>query len=255
MIGCGKMGGALLDHWKSGDESFTIVDPFLEKAPEGVRLERDRAAIGDTRYDVLIVAIKPQMLDDVLPDYRAHLAEGGYVLSIAAGASIERLSGLLGGAPVIRVMPNLPAAVGQGVSGLVAGPGVADGQRAHAMAMMDRTGTVIPVDSEDGLDRVTAVAGSGPGYIFEIARTYVSAAEAMGFDRDQARALALGTMQGTVAMALSEADTDLATHRDNVTSKGGTTAAGLAALNGDDAITDHFRACVQAAYDRAVELR
>ncbi|WP_343345235.1 pyrroline-5-carboxylate reductase [Sphingomicrobium sp. XHP0239] len=255
MIGCGKMGGALLQHWKKGGEDFTIVDPFLDEAPDGIRLEKDRSALGDTRYDVLIVAIKPQMLGDILPDYTAHIADDGYALSIAAGASIERISGLLDGAPVIRVMPNLPAAVGKGVSGLVAGPGVSDAQRDHAMEMMDRTGAVIPVDSEDGLDRVTAVAGSGPGYIFEIARTYVAAARELGFDRDQARALALGTMQGTVAMALDQSDTDLETHRNNVTSKGGTTAAGLDALNGDGAISDHFKACVQAAYDRAVELR
>ena len=249
------MGGALVDHWNEGDDHFTIIDPFLERAPQGTRLEKDREALRADRFDVVVVAIKPQMLGDILPDYADHLADDGYVLSIAAGASIERIAGLLGGAPVVRVMPNLPAAVGQGVSGLVAGPGVTDAQKDHAMAMMGRTGTVIPVETEDGLDRVTAVAGSGPGYVFEIARTYVDAARAMGFDTKQARALALGTMQGTVAMALDQPDTDLATHRDNVTSKGGTTAAGLAALNGDDAITDHFRACVQAAYDRAVELR
>ncbi|MEN3972781.1 pyrroline-5-carboxylate reductase [Sphingomicrobium sp. XHP0235] len=249
------MGGALLEYWKKGDEDFTIVDPFLEKAPEGVRLEKDRDALGEQKFDTLIIAIKPQMLGDILPGYTEHLSGDGYALSIAAGASIARLSGLLDGAPVIRVMPNLPAAVGKGVSGLVAGEGVTDEQRSHALAMMERTGTVIPVDSEDALDRVTAVAGSGPGYIFEIARTYVEAAKKLGFDTDQARALALGTIEGTVAMALDQSDTDLETHRNNVTSKGGTTAAGLQALNGDGAITRQFEKCLNAAYQRAVELR
>ena len=176
------MGGALLEHWMSGGEEFTIVDPMLETAPEGVRLVRDRSEIAEERFDTIIVAIKPQMIDDVLPDYAANLAEGGYVLSIAAGASAARLAKAMDGAPVVRVMPNLPAAVGKGTSGVLAGPDVSDAQADHAMEMMRRTGTAVAVENEDMLDRATAVAGSGPGYVFEIARSYVAAAEKLGFD-------------------------------------------------------------------------
>ncbi|MBU1255120.1 MAG: NAD(P)-binding domain-containing protein, partial [Alphaproteobacteria bacterium] len=92
MIGCGKMGGALLDHWMTGDEDFTIVDPGLEQAPDGARLLADRDALEGERFDVVVVAIKPQMIDDLMPPYRDHLAPGGYVLSIAAGTSAARIA-------------------------------------------------------------------------------------------------------------------------------------------------------------------
>ena len=249
------MGGALLDHWMSGGEDFTIVDPMLDKAPEGVRLVSDRSMIADEKFDTIIVAIKPQMIDHVLPDYASNLAKKGYVLSIAAGASAARLAKAMDGAPVVRVMPNLPAAVGRGTSGVLAGPTVTDAQSDHAMDMMRRTGTAIAVESEDMLDRATAVAGSGPGYVFEIARSYVAAAQELGFDADQARALVLGTMEGTIAMALAKPDTPLEELRNSVTSKGGTTAAGLDALNGDGGLSEKLTATLTAAYERAVDLR
>ena len=249
------MGGALLDHWASGTENFTIVDPALKSAPDGIRLVASRNAIAAETFDVIIVAIKPQMIDDILPDYADMLAKAGYVLSIAAGASIERLSQLMNGAPVIRVMPNMPAAVGRGVSGLTAGPGTSAAAIDHALDMMQRTGAALVVEDEDRLDRVTAVAGSGPAYMFEFARAWVEAARALGFDEDEARALALGTMEGALAMAHRDDDMPLAELRNAVTSKGGTTAAGLKALNGDEALSQRLKDCLDAAYARAVELR
>ncbi|WP_454598842.1 pyrroline-5-carboxylate reductase family protein [Qipengyuania sp. SM2507] len=255
MIGCGKMGGALLDHWMTGGENFTIVDPGLTSAPDGARLLADRAALGDERFDVIVVAIKPQMIDDLIPPYREHLEPGGYVLSIAAGTAAERIAQAMGGAPVVRVMPNLPAAVGRGVSGLYADRAAETDPLTHAEAMMRRAGATVTVDSEDKLDRVTAVAGSGPGYVFEIARAYVAAAMEMGFSEGEARAMVLGTMGGAVAMAEAHGAPDLETLRNSVTSKAGTTAAGLDALNGDDLISARMRDTLAAAYNRAVELR
>ncbi len=255
MIGCGKMGGALLDHWMQGDEQFTIVDPMLDTAPEKARLVSSRESIADERFDVVIVAIKPQMVDDILPDYAAMLAPGGYVISIAAGCSIDRMSKLMNGAPVIRVMPNLPAAVGKGVSGVCAGPGAESSQLTHAEEMMRRAGTAITVDSEDRIDRVTAIAGSGPGYVFEIMRAYIAAAMELGFDENEARAMVLGTIEGATAMALEPDAPALEELRNSVTSKGGTTAAGLEALNGDAQISHRLRETLEAAYNRAVELR
>lgn len=249
------MGGALLSHWMQGSEQFTVVDPALDSAPDGARLVRDRSEIASETFDVVIVAIKPQMIDDILPDYASMLSENGYVLSIAAGCSLSRLSRLMGGAPAVRVMPNLPAAVGKGVSGLCADDKGQGAALAHAEAMMGRTGTAVVVDSEDKIDRVTAVAGSGPGYVFEIARAYVAAAMEMGFDEDEARALVLGTIEGATAMALEPGAAGLEDLRNSVTSKGGTTAAGLDALNGDGTISRKMRETLEAAYNRAVELR
>ncbi|RPF72665.1 pyrroline-5-carboxylate reductase family protein [Aurantiacibacter spongiae] len=254
MIGCGKMGEALLGGWSRGDDDFTLVDPGLEEAPHGAILYADAAQLGDRTFDAVVCAVKPQMIDTVMPGYTDHYADDAYLLSIAAGASIDRLKAASGGRPVIRVMPNLPAAVGRGVSGLVGSADATGAQLAHAQAMMERCGTAVTVESEDMLDRVTAVAGSGPGYVFEMARSYVEAAKDLGFTHDQARAMVLGTLEGTIAMAL-RSDSDLETLRNSVTSKGGTTAAGLNALNGGGEFSALIAKVLGAAYDRAVELR
>ena len=249
------MGSALLSEWVEGPEAITVVDPAGSEVPDGVTLVTDRAAIADQRFDLVIAAVKPQLIDDILADYTDHLAPGGYVLSIAAGYSAGRLSQLMGDAPVIRTMPNLPAAIGRGVSGICPGPHATSDHVAHAEAFMRRAGATITVDSEEKLDRVTAVAGSGPGYVFELARAYVAAAEGIGFSHEQARALVLGTLEGTIAMAIDQDGQTLEELRNSVTSKGGTTAAGLDALNGDGAVSRKFEQTLEAAYKRAVELR
>lgn len=248
------MGGSLLSFWKNGNDDFTIVDPFLDSAPEGTRLVTGVEAIEGQRFDIVVVAIKPQQIDDIVPLYRDFFAEDGVLLSIAAGCSIARLKRACGDRSVIRVMPNLPAAVGAGVSGICASEDVPPARLDQARALMQRTGTVIEVESEDALDRVTAVAGSGPGYVFEMARAYVEAAMELGFDEADARRMVLGTMQGTLAMAERTGE-PLEQLRNSVTSKGGTTAAGLAALNGDEQFSGLIRGTLRAAYARAEELR
>nr|WP_279639076.1 pyrroline-5-carboxylate reductase [Sphingomicrobium sediminis] len=255
LVGCGKMGSALLEYWKKGDEDFTIVDPAMEEAPDGVRLFADRDAIADETFDVVILAIKPQLIHCVMPDYAANLAEDGYVLSIAAGASIRTISNATGTERIIRVMPNLPAAIGKGASGLTSADAITVRHKAHALDLMSRTGGVVTVADEDALDRVTAVAGSGPGYVFEFARAYVDAASQLGIRTEDARKLVLQTMAGTIALALDRGDQSLAELRDDVTSKGGTTAAGLKALNGSGAVSRAVEDCLAAAYGRAVQLR
>lgn len=249
------MGSALLSQWVEGPEAITVVDPAGSDVPDGVALIADRAEIADRKFDLIVAAVKPQLIDDILADYASMLAPGGYVLSIAAGYSAARLSRLMGDAPVIRTMPNLPAAIGRGVSGICAGPHAGDDHIAHAQDFMGRAGTTVTVDSEERLDRVTAVAGSGPGYVFEIARAYTEAAMAQGFDEEEARAMVLGTIGGAIAMASEPGAPSLEDLRNSVTSKGGTTAAGLNALNGDGGLSTRLHDTLQAAYDRAVELR
>ncbi len=256
------MGSALLTQWSNvaerdfPDHSFFVIHPSADadRDTAQVRFLPAPPPADQSAFDLLIVAVKPQMVDSVLPDYVPHLAEGGFVASIAAGCSIARLRRLSGGAPVVRVMPNLPAAIGAGVSGLCADPSVNAQQREAIEALMAAAGLTVWVDDEDKLDRLTAVAGSGPGYVFEIARTYVAAAEALGFSAPEARQLVLGTMAGTLAMAQSSGQ-GLDTLRTSVTSKAGTTAAGLDALNGDEGLSARMLATVNAAYRRAIELR
>lgn len=255
LIGCGKMGSALLSQWiKAPATTFAIVDPQMGSAPDGVALYADREQLNGRVFDVIIVAIKPQLVDSVLPGYQKHINAKGVVASIAAGCSIARLKNVFGEVPVIRIMPNLPSEIGKGVSGLFASSDARNQHRSWIETLMQLAGTFVWVESEDGLDRVTAIAGSGPGYVFELARAYVEAATALGFSEDEARSLVLGTLAGTIELAQASKNS-LATLRDNVTSKNGTTEAGLNALNGDDALTDLMHAATQAAYARAVEMR
>jgi len=255
MIGCGNMGSSLLRRWIDvGSARFTVVDPTSDFLHPKVRMLRDQDAVVDDVFDLIVVAVKPQLIDQVLPDYIERLSESGSILSIAAGYSSERLQSLSNGRPVIRIMPNMPASLGKGTSGLFATASVPSIALQNVLALMEPTGDVIQVSSEDDLDKVTAIAGSGPGYVFEIARTYSEAAEQLGFAPATARRLALTTLAGAVAMALESGD-DLEDLRNSVTSKAGTTEAGLKVLNGDGTLTRLFRDTTRAAYDRAVELR
>ena len=239
LVGCGKMGGALLTQWmRAVEDEFTIVDPFLDQPVEGARLFKDINALGDEKFDLLIVAIKPH----------------GAVASIAAGCSVQRLQTALPGYPVIRIMPNLPSAIGAGVAGLYASSAASADQRDTVETLMQAAGTAVWVDDEDQIDRVTAVAGSGPGYVFEIARAYIEAAKELGFSDEQASDLVLGTLDGSIRMILETGDNP-ENLRNSVTSKNGTTEAGLKALNGDGKLSDLLKATTESAYKRAIELR
>lgn len=255
MVGCGNMGSALLARWVNLEGlSFTIVDPAASFADPRVEIFASADELPGAPYDMLIVAVKPQMIDDLIPAYRDIIRPGAPLLSIAAGVSGDRLAAAAGDRPIIRVMPNLPAKIGKGVSGLWFSDQTPQASKDMATRMMNAAGDTVIVDQEEGLDRVTAIAGSGPGYVFEIARAYVEAAEKLGFSPDQARTLVLGTMAGAVEMAAGS-DDDLADMRNAVTSKAGTTEAGLSALNGDGHLSQLIEAATKAAFRRAVELR
>lgn len=249
------MGGALLRRWvENKQHRFIVADPAKPDVPDGVRCVQSADELEAGHADFLIVALKPQLIEKVLPDYMSCLSEDGALVSIAAGYAMSRLETQSGSGAVIRVMPNLPAMIGQGVSGLFANQAATAAQRGVVEGLMSLSGVGLWVDSEDMLDRLTAVAGSGPGYMFEFARTYVEAAKGLGFTAEQAEKLVLGTMSGTIALA-SESELSLAKQRDNVTSKGGTTAAGLQKLNGEGDLTRLITKTLEAAYARAVELR
>ncbi|MEL6474391.1 MAG: pyrroline-5-carboxylate reductase [Pseudomonadota bacterium] len=255
MVGCGNMGGALLKHWADVlAADFTVVDPHTSFSHPKIAVLHSADPLADQMFDMIVVAIKPQLIDQIMPEHAKRLRDGGAVLSIAAGFSAARLSNALNGAPVIRVMPNMPAAIGKGVSGIFFTEGVSNASREMAHDLMTATGEVVEVDAEDSLDKVTAIAGSGPGYVFELARAYVEAARSLGFNAEQSRTLVLGTLSGAVEMAIQSGE-DLAALRNAVTSKAGTTEAGLEALNGAGLLTRLFEETTTAAYQRAVELR
>jgi pyrroline-5-carboxylate reductase len=255
MIGCGKMGGALLSRWASmPNQEITIVKPSLTSVPDKVRLYDDIEKLGDETFDVIVVAVKPQLIEAVLPAYKRHLAATGCIISIAAGYSVASIEKQIGEQAVIRIMPNLPAQVGRGVTALFGNTRCTAAHIAMAQALTDAVGHTLQVDSEDALDKVTAVAGSGPGYAFEIARCWIEAAQALGFSTTEARQLVLNTLAGSMEMAL-QSDDSMETLRNSVTSKNGTTEAGLNMLRRDKIINGLFDDTIKAAYNRAVELR
>ena len=234
MVGCGNMGGALLKRWaENAPVKFTVIDPVSDVALPGVTHGRSIDDICGKTFDLFIVGLKPQLIDRVVPDYTDFLSEDATVLSIAAGYASDRLSALLSGRPVIRVMPNMPASIGRGVSGLYATSSVSEAARNTVLELMSATGEVVEVSHEDDLDKVTAIAG---------------------FNDEDARRLVLGTLGGAVEMALRTGK-PLDTLRNAVTSKAGTTEAGLTALNGGGELSRLLKATASAAYNRAVELR
>lgn len=251
------MGGALLTQWQHTKEAvFTVCDPADLDIGPGISHVKTHAQLDGQTFDYVIIAIKPQLVESVLPEYQSVLKSDTVLISIAAGCSVASLQSALGEHPVVRVMPNLPAMIGAGVSGLYAGEDVPGVDKQFVESLMSLAGTSVWVESEDGLDRVTAVAGSGPGYVFEFARAYVDAAMKLGFNETEARNLVLGTIAGTIEMARSSTQS-LDDLRENVTSKNGTTEAGLKALNLNDKapLSKLLEETTKAAYDRAIELR
>lgn len=255
VIGCGKMGGAMLRQWVgTNGQRFTVADPAATDLPEGVSHVSKATDLQSAHFDVVLIAIKPQMIADVLPVYAPSLKPGGCYVSIAAGCSVASLAKVVGDAAIIRVMPNMAAMVGLGVSGLCANDTCSAKQIADVTALIAQTGICVPMASEDEIDRLTAVSGSGPGYVFELMRSYVAAAEAVGFDSATARSLVFDTISGAVETA-RQSEATLEELRESVTSKNGTTQAGLAELMRGGQLDALLENTVQAAYRRAAELK
>jgi pyrroline-5-carboxylate reductase len=266
LVGCGNMGRALLEGWLDrglAAAAITIVEP------DGTRIE-DLVARGVNHVrganhlqpaaaaDVVVLAVKPQMMDTVLPDLR-HLAaaeDGGAVfLSIAAGRTIAGIAAVLGDAtPIVRSMPNTPAAVRSGITVACASPAVTTGQRAVCDSLLAAVGSVVWVEDEGLLDPVTAVSGSGPAYLFLLVECLADAGREAGLPPDLADRLARETVIGAGAL-LARSDLAAAQLRQNVTSPGGTTAAALDVLmDRADGLAPLMRQAVGAATRRAREL-
>lgn len=181
-------------------------------------------------YDAILLAVKPQVLRGVAEALAPHLSKQT-VISIAAGIRAADLSRWLGGyGRIVRSMPNTPALIGMGVTGLAALPGVGDDSKALASHVLEAVGTTVWFDDEAKIDAVTAISGSGPAYVFYFIEAMQEAARALGMDEAQGRALALATFTGAAQLA-AQSDEPASVLRERVTSKGGTTAAALASFD------------------------
>ena len=256
LLGCGKMGGAMLQGWLEAGLSPQAVS-VIEPNPTpwllgtGVRVTQDLPA----SPAIVVVAVKPQMVGEALPVLAA-LAGGGTVfLSVAAGTTLATFEAMLGAAtPVIRAMPNTPAAIGRGITALYGNSAVS----AEAMALGERllsvVGQTVRLEREADMDAVTAVSGSGPAYVFHLIETLAEAGRGEGLAPDLAMQLAKATVAG--AGALAEASDDEPSQlRVNVTSPNGTTAAALEVLMDErSGFPRLMRQAVHAAAERSREL-
>ena len=256
LLGCGKMGSAMLAGWLAEGlppASVWVQDPFPSDwlQAQGVHINQSLPEAPA----IVLVAVKPQMMADALPILAAMGGGKTLFLSVAAGIAIARHEEMLGATtPVIRAMPNTPASVGQGITAII---GNARADQTHmdmAEALLSAVGAVVRLESEVQMDAVTGVSGSGPAYVFHMIECLAAAGEAQGLAPDLAMSLAKATVAGAGALAM-QSDEDPAQLRRNVTSPNGTTQAGLEVLrNTETGLPPLMAATVAAAADRSREL-
>ena len=257
IIGGGNMGYAMAVGMKKRRPNFDLVvaDPIKEQRDqleaEGITtMASNQESIRDA--DVVVLAVKPQIIEAVATELASAIGQQ-LVVSIAAGTPLEKLNAYLGSeAAIVRCMPNTPALIGEGITGMLANSNVSSAQKELAESILSVCGDTAWFETDDDLDKVTALSGSGPAYFFYVIEALVTAGESMGLARETAKQLAVQTAVGASTMAL-QGDSDPSQLRENVTSPGGTTEAALnhLAQQGADSA---FIAAVDAAYRRAKEL-
>jgi len=261
LVGAGKMGGALLEGWlKQGLDPATVFvqDPAPSDAMVALA-RRHGIAVSDTPQPgrppaVIVVAVKPDVSERLLPEIAPMVGDRTVVLSIAAGRTLAgQARHLPPNAALVRAMPNTPAAVGRGMTVCVANDAVTAEQKAECDALLASVGDVVWVEDEALLDPVTAVSGSGPAYVFLLAECLEAAGIDAGLPPDLAKRLAAATIAGAGEL-LRQSDLEPAELRQNVTSPKGTTAAALEVLMDDDAMKSLVTRAVAAAAKRAGEL-
>jgi pyrroline-5-carboxylate reductase len=262
LVGAGKMGGAMLEGWVArglDPARIRVQDPA--PPPEiaallsrlGVKAE---PVIEPMREPpgVIVVAVKPQLMDAVFPSVARLAGPNTLTISIAAGRTLASFEKHLPArAAIVRAMPNTPAAIGRGITACMPNPHVTAEGRATCEALMAAVGEVVWVDGEAAMDAVTAVSGSGPAYVFLLAECLEKAAVAAGLDPALSRRLARATVSGSGEL-LARSELDAATLRENVTSPNGTTAAALAVLMAGGGLEDLLKSAVLAGEGRSREL-
>ena len=258
-IGGGNMATALvagLQKARPGQLTIRVADPSEDarKRMQEYEVETHEKGGAATRdADVVVLAVKPQIMPAVLQELAPVIESGQLILSIAAGTTISGIQAVLGeSCAVIRSMPNTPALIGHGVSGLFASSNCKSHHREQAESILRTAGEVVWVDEEALIDVVTAVSGSGPAYFFLMTEALAAAGEQLGLDKQDARLLAVRTAEGAGAMMIQSED-EPETLRQRVTSPGGTTQAALESMemNGFRGL---MRAAVEAATNRGREL-
>ena len=253
-LGAGNIAQAIMGGLADTDAKIIAADPsedcHMKVRDLGITVTDDNDA-AVAQADIVMLCVKPNVLPGLLR--KLHVTDGKLFISVAAGVTITTITDALGkNCPVIRCMPNTPALVGAGMTGMFAGPGVLQAQKTEAETILAAVGSTLWVDIESDLDIVTAVSGSGPAYFFMLMEAMVNAAVTEGLGADVARQLVLETALGSAKIALGNTS-DPAELRRQVTSPGGTTEAALNCFTngGFEALV---KTAIAAARSRAVEL-
>lgn len=253
LVGCGNMAGAMLEGWLAAGLAparFTVVDPLRTEAPGGIAVLPALPATG--QFDAVLLGIKPQNLAEAAPGVAALVGEGTTVLSLLAGIELPVLQRHFPTARAqVRVMPNLAVALGKAPIAL-AGDGLDPELAAAVTALLQPLGTPEWI-AEDKFDLVTALAGSGPAFVYRFIDALGAAATRLGLPEDQARRLALAMVEGSSALA-AHSPHDPGKLADMVASKGGVTRAGLDVLDEGEALGRVVLDCLRAARDRSAEM-
>lgn len=253
LLGCGKMGQALLDGWLRGGVPATsvwVIDPAPSDAVRATGVQIN-AGLPDSPA-VAVVAVKPQMMGDALPAMTALGGGATLFVSVAAGTPLARFAAAFGDAtPVVRTMPNTPAAIGRGITALIGNDAATGEHMALAEVLMRAVGQTVVLQDEAQMDAVTALSGSGPAYVFHLIEAMAQAGTAQGLSPELALALARATVGGAGQLAEDSTD-DPAQLRRNVTSPHGTTAAALDVLmDADTGFPALMQRAMAAAADRS----
>jgi pyrroline-5-carboxylate reductase len=257
MLGCGKMGSAMLEGWLERDlppEAVHVIDPHPSAWLRGLGVGLNDALPEDPA--VVLLAVKPQMMQAALPSVAQFGGGETLFLSVAAGTPISSFEAALGATTrIVRAMPNTPAAIGQGITAIVGNAAATAEDLGMAEALLSAVGQVVRLEAEEQIDAVTGVSGSGPAYVFHMIDALAAAGEAEGLPADLAMALAKATVAGAGALATGSDDTPEQL-RINVTSPNGTTQAGLEVLmDAETGLAPLIRRTVGAAANRSRELR
>ena len=256
MLGCGKMGSALLSGWLEqgmDPRSVWILDPKPSEWVLSCGVRINEMLPNDPA--VVLVAVKPQMMGEALPCLQRFGAATSLFISVAAGTPISAFEEVLGrSTPIVRAMPNTPAAVGQGITALIGNDCATNTEIVEAQNLMSAVGQTILLQNEGQIDAVTGISGSGPAYVFHLIETLAQAGVEQGLPLEMAMQLAQATVAGAGALAI-QSDESAAQLRINVTSPNGTTQAALEVLMRDNSgLQSLMTSAVNAATKRSQEL-
>ncbi|MBT8154925.1 pyrroline-5-carboxylate reductase [Epibacterium ulvae] len=256
LLGCGKMGSAMLAGWlDSGlpENAVWVADPLPSDWVKGTGVHVNAAL--PKKPSIVLIAVKPQMMEETLPVLKMYGGGGTLFISVAAGTSLATLADVLGEqTPIVRAMPNTPAAIAKGITAVVGNAHCSADDVVQAEILLTAVGQVVRLDAEDQMDAVTAVSGSGPAYVFHLIETLAAGGVAQGLPEALALQLAKATVAGGGALA-EAVEASPGQLRENVTSPNGTTQAALEVLmNEVDGFPPLLKRAVAAATERSKEL-